>query len=125
MPLKPRKVRRIVEKEWIYVGYYIDIDGKFVLKIGTTNDLCRRQSEHTRNYRKAPKHQMPQNEQFKMLWYRPLSKYNTIRYEDRNRDYWKKIGFGEFVRNDRFVFDERPTQAVVRIKKEWVVAINV
>ena len=114
-----------MEKEWIYVGYYIDIDGKFVLKIGTTNDLSRRQSEHTRNYRKALKHRMPQDEQFKMIWYRPLSKYNTIRYEDRNRAWWKEIGFGEFVRNDRFVFAERPTQAVVRIKKEWVVEINV
>jgi hypothetical protein len=114
-----------VEKEWIYVGYYTDIDGKFVLKIGTTNDLCRRQSEHTRNYRKASKHTMPQDEQFKMLWYRPLSKYNTFRYEDLNREFWQSIGFGTFVRNDRFVFDIPPTQAVVRIKKEWVVAINV
>ena len=114
-----------MEKEWIYVGCYTDTDGNFVLKIGTTNDLCRRQSEHTRNYRKAPKHTMPQDEQFKMLWYRPLSKYNTIRYEDRNRDYWKEIGFGEFVRNDRFVFAEKPDHAIVRIKKEWVVALNV
>ena len=114
-----------MEKEWIYVGYYTDTDGKFVLKIGTTNDLCRRQSEHTRNYRKALKHTMPKDEQFKMIWYRQLSKYNTIRYEDRNRDYWKEIGFGEFVRNDRFVFDVPPSQAVVRIKKEWTVAINV
>ena len=114
-----------MEKEWIYVGYYTDIEGKFVLKIGTTNDLCRRQSEHTRNYRKANKHTMPQDEQFKMLWYRPLSKYNTFRYEDRNKELWQSIGFGTFVRNDRFVFDIPPTQAVVRIKKDWVVAINV
>lgn len=114
-----------MEKEWIYVGYYTDIDGKFVLKIGTTNDLCRRQSEHTRNYRRASKHTMPQDEQFKMLWYRPLSKYNTFRYEDRNKEFWQSIGFGTFVRNDRFVFDTPPTQAVVRIKKEWVVAIDV
>jgi hypothetical protein len=68
---------------------------------------------------------MPQDEQFKMIWYRPLSKYNTIRYEDRNRDWWREIGFGEFVRNDRFVFEEIPTHATVRIKKEWVVPINV
>lgn len=112
-----------MEKEWLYVGYYTDTDGKFVLKIGTTNNLCRRQSEHTRNYRKAPKHTMPQNEQFKMIWYRPLSKYNTIRYEDRNRDYWIDCGFGNFVRNDRFVFDEKPAHAVVRIKKEWVIEL--
>lgn len=110
-----------MEKEWIYVGHYYDTNGKFVLKIGTTNDLCRRQSEHTRNYRRATKHTMPQDQQFVMDWYRPLSKYNTIRYEDRNRDFWRSIGFGEFVRNDRFVFDVKPTFACVRIKKEWTV----
>ena len=112
-----------MEKEWIYVGCYTDIDGKFVLKIGTTNDLCRRQSEHTRNYRRAPKHTMPQDEQFKMLWYRPLSKYNTFRYEDRNRDYWKEIGFGEFVRNDRFVIAEDLTEVEIRIRKVYKIAL--
>lgn len=114
-----------MEKEWIYVGHYYDTEGNYVLKIGTTNDLCRRQSEHTRNYRKAPKHTLPPNEQFKMDWYRPLSKYNTIRYEDKNRDFWRSIGFGDFVRNDRFVFTEKPDYAVVHIKKDWVVALNV
>ena len=112
-------------KEWLYVGYYYDTEHKFILKIGTTSDLCRRQSEHTRNYRKASKHTMPQDEQFKMIWYRPLSKYNTFRYEDRNKEFWQSIGFGTFVRNDRFVFDTPPTQVMVRIKKEWVVAIDV
>lgn len=114
-----------MSKEWIYIGYYFDVDGKFVLKIGTTNDLCRRQSEHTRNYRKAPKHRMADNDQFRMIWYRPLSKYSTIRYEDRNKEHWRSIGFGEFVRNDRFVFDSPPKQATIKIKKDWVVAINV
>ena len=114
-----------MQKEWLYVGYYIDINGKFVLKIGTTNNLCRRQREHTRNYRKASKHAMPETEQFKMIWYRPLSKYNTIRYEDRNRDWWIEQGFGTFVRNDRFIFDEKPSHATVRIKKEWVVELPV
>lgn len=97
----------------------------FVLKIGTTNDLCRRQSEHTRNYRKATKHTMPADSQFIMDWYRPLSKYNTFRYEDKNKAFWQAIGFGEFVRNDRFVFAEKPACAIVRIKKEWVVNLDV
>ena len=112
-----------MEKEWIYVGHYYDTEGNYVLKIGTTNDLCRRQSEHTRNYRKAVKHKMPPTAQFAMDWYRPLSKYNTIRYEDRNRAEWQKMGFGQFVRNDRFVFAEKPIHATVRIKKEWVVEL--
>lgn len=108
-------------KEWLYVGHYYDTENKFILKIGTTSDLCRRQSEHTRNYRRATKYTMPQDQQFVMDWYRPLSKYNTFRYEDRNRDFWRSIGFGTFVRNDRFVFDVKPSSACVRIKKEWTV----
>lgn len=114
-----------MEKQWIYVGHYVDTNGNFVVKIGTTNDLCRRQSEHTRNYRQAKTHTLPPNEQFKMDWYRPLSKYNTIRYEDRNRDWWRSLGLGTFVRNDRFVFPHAPNEMRVRIKKEWVVTFNV
>ena len=37
----------MTEKEFLYVGHYIDIDGNYILKIGTTNDLKRRQTEHT------------------------------------------------------------------------------
>ena len=112
-----------LEKEWLYVGHYVDSDGKYVLKIGTTNDLCRRQSEHTRSYRKAKKHTLPPNSQFAMDWYRPLSKYSTIRYEDRNRDAWKEAELGEFVRNDRFVFDEKPTSVTVKIRKEYIIEL--
>ena len=112
-----------MQKEWLYVGHYVDIFGNYVLKIGTTNDLCRRQSEHTRNYRKASKHPMPQDAQFAMDWYRPLSKYNTIRFEDRNIAWWQELGLGEYVRNDRFVFAEKPASVCVRIRKEWVVKL--
>ena len=41
------------EKEFLYVGYYKDVENRIMLKIGTTNDLKRRQTEHTRNYKKA------------------------------------------------------------------------
>ena len=40
-------------KEYLYVGYYIDTQGRYILKIGTTNDLKRRQAEHNRNYKRA------------------------------------------------------------------------
>ena len=40
-----------MEKEFLYVGHYVDTEGKYILKIGTTNDLARRAQEHTRNYR--------------------------------------------------------------------------
>ena len=32
-------------KEFLYVGHYIDTNGNFILKVGTTNDLKRRQTE--------------------------------------------------------------------------------
>ena len=34
-----------MEKEFLYVGHYIDTDGNYILKIGTTNDLRRRAAE--------------------------------------------------------------------------------
>ena len=51
-------------KEFLYVGYYFDENGEFILKIGTTNDLERRKAEHTRNYRKSPEHRLPKDAVF-------------------------------------------------------------
>ena len=115
----------MIEKEFLYVGTYTDTDGNRILKIGTTNDLNRRRYEHNTNYRRAKTHTMPKEESFEYIWTHKLSKYNTLRYEDRNRQAWQEMGIGEFVRNDRFVFAEKPDHAIVRIKKEWVVALNV
>lgn len=33
-----------MEKEYLYVGHYIDAQGNYILKIGTTNDLARRRA---------------------------------------------------------------------------------
>lgn len=46
-------------KEFLYVGHYYDENGVYILKIGTTNDLKRRQQEHTRNYKKSPVYRLP------------------------------------------------------------------
>lgn len=113
-----------MEKEFLYVGYYVDTNGKFVLKIGTTNDLERRAKEHTRNYRRAKRHTMPTDSVFKYLWSLPLSKYNTIRFEDSNRELWKNLGIGEFVRNDRFVLATVPKSVPVKIRKTYEVALS-
>ena len=113
-----------MEKEFLYIGYYVDTNGKFVLKIGTTNDLERRAKEHTRNYRRAKKHTMPTDRVFKYLWSLPLSKYNTLRFEDNNRELWKTLGIGEFVRNDRFVLATVPKSVPVKIRKTYKVALS-
>ena len=112
-----------MEKEYLYVGHYIDTEGNYILKIGTTNDLERRAKEHTRNYRRATAYTMPADAHFEYDWSRPLSKYNTLRYEDRNRSLWQEMGFGEFVRNDRFCCAEKPAQVAVIVRKEYIVVL--
>ena len=110
-------------KEFLYVGHYIDTDGNYMLKIGTTNDLNRRQTEHTRNYRRAKQFTMPPDSQFIYDFYIPLSKYNTIRFEDRTRERWQNEGIGEFVRNDRFRCDIKPHFVEITIRKTYKIAL--
>lgn len=112
-----------MQKEYLYVGHYVDTDGKYVLKIGTTNDLQRRKTEHTRNYRRAKKHTLPPNCEFVYDWHIALSKYNTLRFEDSNRQAWANMNIGVFVRNDRFVCDEKPVSISVKIRKEYQIAL--
>lgn len=113
-----------MEKEFLYVGYYRDINGKYILKIGTTNDLKRRQSEHNRNYKRSPNNTMPTDGSFTYLWTHKLSKYNTLRYEDKNRALWQDLQIGEFVRNDRFVLCNVPDFVPVTIRKTYQVALH-
>lgn len=111
-------------KEWLYVGHYYDINGHYILKIGTTNDLERRQKEHTRNYRKAKEYTLPADAEFIYDWFTPLSKYNTLRFEDANRAEWQKIGVGQFVRNDRFNCGKhKPKTVKVTIRKTYEIKL--
>ena len=114
-----------MEKEYLYVGHYTDTEGNYILKIGTTNDLHRRQLEHNRNYKKSPDHTLSPNSNFEYLWYTKLSKYNTLRYEDLNRELWKQAGVGEFVRNDRFILRNPPSFVEVKIRKTYNVPLEV
>jgi len=110
-------------KEYLYVGRYYDTDRNYILKIGTTDDLKRRAYEHNYNYRKAKTHTMPRDEKFEYIWTLPLSKYNTLRFEDRNRQRWIDENFGDFIRNDRFVFAEKPARAIIKIRKEYEIIL--
>ena len=111
------------EKEFLYVGFYHDTESNFILKIGTTNDLDRRRYEHNTKYRRAKTHTMPKDESFHYIWTHKLSKYNTLRYEDRNREMWQKMGIGKFVRNDRFVLAEGITEVEIKIRKNYKIAL--
>lgn len=110
-------------KEFLYVGHYIDRKGRYILKIGTTNNLERRAKEHTRNYRKAPDYTMPETEIFHYDWWLPLSKYNTLRYEDRNRKAWQDMEIGRFIRNDRFYVTKKPDMVAVTIRKTYFIPL--
>lgn len=112
-------------KEWLYVGYYYDTEGRFILKIGTTNNLARRKAEHTRNYHKSPDFTLPKKDSFTYLWWIPLSKYNTIRYEDKTRASWQAGNIGQYIRNDRFFCSTRPAEVQVKIRKVYTVPITV
>jgi ATP-dependent DNA ligase len=112
-----------MEKEYLYVGHYTDINGNYIVKVGTTNDLDRRKAEHTRNYRRAKQYTMPKNAKFEYDWYLPLSKYNTVRYEDRTRSKWQEENLGVYIRNDRFLCMRKPKEVRVIIRKEYVIPL--
>ena len=113
-----------MNKEFLYVGHYTDIDGFYIVKLGTTNDLERRRKEHTRNYKKSPNCTMPQDSEFRYDWHLPLSKYNTLRYEDKNRQAWQEMGIGKFVRNDRFIVAEGLAEVEITIRKTYKIALS-
>lgn len=110
-------------KEFLYVGHYIDENDNYILKIGTTNNLERRRKEHTRNYKRSPNCTMPQDQEFVYDWHLPLSKYNTFKYEDKTRNAWKELGIGTFIRNDRFCCQTKPPTIAVTIKKTYEIAL--
>ena len=111
-------------KEFLYVGHYYDEEGTYILKVGTTNDLERRRKEHCRNYRRTPNHPMPKENEFVYDWYIKLSKYNTLRYEDRTKEMWKALAFGEYLNNDRFVCAEKPPAVEIKIRKVYKIILE-
>lgn len=112
------------EKEYLYVGHYIDKRGRYILKIGTTNNLERRKKEHNFNYRKTREFALPENNTFEYDWTLKLSKYNTLRYEDRTRKEWQESGIGNFIRNDRFYCPKKPQTVKVTIRKTYIINLG-
>ena len=110
---------------YVYVGHYTDIDGNYILKVGTTNNIRRRTCEHTAAYKEKKKYKMPKDGQFVMDWYRPVSYKNSINTENRTRQAWKNEGIGQFIPKDRFNCGATPPRQVkVKIKKEWIVDLS-
>lgn len=112
-----------MEKEFLYVGYYRTDDESIILKIGTTNNIERRKREHERHYHKALEHTMPADEFFHYILKIPLSKYNTLRYEDSNKQRWKAENIGEYIRNDRFKLGKNPPNINVKVRKIYELSL--
>ena len=110
---------------YVYVGHYTDIDGNYILKVGTTNNIKRRTCEHTTAYKEKKKYQMPKDGKFVMDWYRPVSYNNSIKTEDRTRQAWKNEGIGQFIPKDRFNCGATPPRQVkVKIREEWIIDLS-
>lgn len=110
---------------YVYVGHYTDIDGNYILKVGTTNNIKRRTCEHTAAYKEKKKYKMPKDGQFVMDWYRPVSYKNSINTENRTRQAWKNEGIGQFIPKDRFNCGATPPHQVkVKIRKEWTIDLS-
>lgn len=117
------KREKMQEKEFFYIGHYYSADGRYILKIGTTDNLDRRQKEHNRNYAKAKENGFAEGQSFIYDWFIPLSKYNTLRIEDRTRDSFIASAFGEYIRNDRFAFAEKPDRIFIEVKKVYEILL--
>jgi hypothetical protein len=111
-------------KEFLYFGGYIDIDGNIIFKIGTTNDLNRRKNEHDKAYAKTPNH--PRKTEFEYITYIELSHCNTLRYEDKFKEQMRLAGVGEYVENDRFIIskEEAETPLTFTIRNDYVINLS-
>lgn len=115
----------MAKKEFLYVGHYRDTKGRYILKVGTTNDLQRRKREHTAKYQAAKQYTMPEDSSFEYDGTIKLSKYNTLRYEDKTRERWKEENVGEYVRNDRFnCGKKKPDKVEITIKKTYTIPLG-
>ena len=110
------------EKEYLYIGHYIDTLDNYILKVGTTSNLARRLMQHNKFYPTAVKNPMKKNEQFSHDWFIKLSHANTLKYEASFKEAMRMIG-ENYVQNDRFIFNENPKKIFVTIKKTYEVAL--
>lgn len=114
----------IMNKEYLYVGHYIDIDGNYILKVGTTKNPTKRRYQHNTYYRKKAKHnQMPQEESFQYDWLKEFSLSNTKKYENKAIQNWIELEIGEYIRNDRFCCQNKPKEVSIVIRKTYTIAL--
>lgn len=110
------------EKEFFYLGFYIDTENNFLLKYGTTCELPRRRREHRKSNLTLKHHPACQDFPFEYVWHIPLSKANTLKLEDDFRNQAKELGFYKHIQNDRIILEqELPEFITIKVKKEYVI----
>lgn len=108
--------RKEIKKDLGYL-YFIRIGepSKRLFKIGTTNRPLERMLEHCRHYKK----------EITVLWFSPqLSKYTTLRIEDRQKNFWiENRPDWEYLENDRFIIPPDVHNIEITIKKNYPIRI--
>lgn len=97
--------------------YFLRIGGKDsdLYKIGTTNRPLERLQEHLRYYKTD----------LEVLWFSPaISKYTSLRIEDRQKSYWIDLGEWDYINNDRFIIPSSVEEIIIQIKKEYKVKLR-
>lgn len=112
-----------MEKEYLYVGHYIDVNGNYILKVGTTNNLERRRKEHCKKYPSAHACPMQENEEFVYDWTLKLSRANTLKFEAKTKENWQEENFGKYIRQDRFCCKEKPRSVFITIRKTYEIIL--
>lgn len=89
---------------------------KTTWKIGTTDRPIDRMKEHLRYY----KYEFD----IEVYWFSPcLSKYTTLRIEDRTKLLWQTFQDWEYIRNDRFLLPQEIKEVTIKIRKNYIIQI--
>lgn len=112
-----------MEKEYLYVGHYIDVNGNYILKVGTTNDPERRRKEHCKKYPSARTCPMRKGEEFVYDWKVKLTRANTLKFEAKTKEAWKEENFGDYIMQDRFCCEEKPHSVFITIRKTYEIIL--
>ena len=122
MDIKVQMKKGKREKEFFYLGFYIDRENNFLLKYGTTCELPRRRREHRKDNPKLKNYPASEEFPFEYVWHIPLSKANTLKLENDFREQAKELGFYKHIQNDRIVLEkELPEFIKIKIKKEYTI----
>lgn len=96
-------------KEYIYL-IRIGEPADRLFKIGTTNNINRRMSEHKRAYKKD----------IQILGTIAVtSRYTTLRVEENMISEWKTREGWVYKRNDRFIIPEDVQSVKIKVRKEY------